>query len=153
MIVLLLLAFGLTCATVFIHALGTWEAIVHLGRVWRRRKENQGLLATEIQIVRVVSVLLLLHLVEAGIWAGFYRLSGILPELETAMYFSITSYTTVGYGDVVLPARWRLLGPIEGAVGILMFGWSTAIIVAAITSIQGNRLPRGTEASSESSPS
>jgi voltage-gated potassium channel Kch len=152
MIVLLLFAFGLTCATVLIHAVATWEAIVHLARVWPQRKGTQGLLATEIQIVRVVSVLLLLHLFEAGIWAGFYRVSGILPELETAMYFSITSYTTAGYGDVVLPAPWRLLGPIEAAVGILMFGWSTAIIVAVITRIQGNRLPRGTEASGESLP-
>ena len=56
------------------------------------------------------------------------------------MYFSITSYTTVGYGDVVLPASWRLLGPIEGAVGILMFGWSTAILVMALTRIYASQL-------------
>ena len=103
-------------------------------------------------MVRVVSVLLLLHLAEAGIWALFYRLSGILPEFESAIYFSITSYTTVGYGDVVLPAPWRLLGPIEAAVGILTFGWSTAIIVAAIARILGNRLLGGTEASDGSPP-
>jgi voltage-gated potassium channel len=145
MIVVLLFALGLTCATVLIHALGTWEAIVHLARQWLQKKGTQGLLATEIRIVRVVSVMLLLHLFEAGIWAAFYLLSGILPELETALYFSITSYTTVGYGDVVLPAPWRLLGPIEAAVGILMFGWTTAIIVAAITRIQGDRLHRELE--------
>ena len=141
MVVLLLFAFGLTCLTVLIHALGTWAAIVQGSGVWQR-KMNQGFLAAEIQIIRVVSLLLLLHLVEAGAWAGFYRLAGVLPELETASYFSITSYTTTGYGDVVLPARWRLLGPIEGAVGILMFGWSTAIIVAAITRIHRHRLNR-----------
>jgi voltage-gated potassium channel len=152
MILLLLFAFGLTCATVLIHALGTWEAIVYLAGVWSQRKRNQGFLATELQIVRVVSVMLLLHLVEAGVWAGFYRISGVLPELETAIYFSITSYTTVGYGDVVLLPPWRLLGPIEAAVGILMFGWSTAIIVAVVTRIQGNRLARETEASDESPP-
>jgi hypothetical protein len=83
--------------------------------------------------------MLLLHLIEAGIWALFYRLAGVLPDFETAFYFSITSYTTVGYGDVVLPAPRRLLGPIEGAVGILMFGWSTAIIVAALTRIHSTR--------------
>src|SRR5262245_44261843 len=133
MIVQLLFALGLTCVTVLTHALGTWVAIVHL--VWPHRKGNQGLLGTGIRIVRVVSVLLLLHLVEAGSWAVFYLMSGDLPDLETALYFSMTSYTTVGYGDVVLPAPWRLLGPIEAAVGILMFGWSTAVIVAAITRI------------------
>src|SRR6516162_3784589 len=149
MIVLVLLAFGLTCATVLIHALGTWETITYLDRVWPQKKENLGFLAAEIIIVRVVSVLLLLHLLEAGIWAGSYVISGTLPDFETAMYFSITSYTTVGYGDVVLSAPWRRLGPIEAAVGILMFGWSTAIIVHALTRILGNRLRRGTEASGE----
>ena len=142
MIVLLLFALGLTCVTVLIHALATWEAIMHL---FRDRPQRKGILTTEILIVRVVTIMLLLHLVEAGIWAGFYRIAGVLPELETAIYFSITSYTTMGYGDVVLPARWRLLGPIEGAVGILMFGWSTAILVAVISRI-GHRLVRGTEA-------
>jgi voltage-gated potassium channel Kch len=126
--------------------LGTWEAIAYQARVWSHRKQNQGFLATEILIVRVVSAMLLVHLVEAGVWAGFYRISVILPDFETAIYFSITSYTTVGYGDVVLPSPWRLLGPIEAAVGILMFGWSTAIIVAAVTRIQGNWLARGSEA-------
>ena len=145
MIIPLLFAFGLVCATVLIHALGTWEAVVYLARVWSHRKRNQGRLATEIQVVRVVSFLLLLHLAEAGIWAAFYRISGLLPEFETAVYFSITSYTTVGYGDVVLPPPWRVLGPIEAAVGILMFGWSTAIIVAAITRIAANHLPREPE--------
>src|SRR5262249_22809940 len=140
MIVVLLVAFGLICATVIIHALGTLEAIAHLARVWQQKKGNEGLFAAEIHIVRVVGVLLLLHLLEAGTWSGFYLISGILPDLEMAIYFSITSYTTVGYGDVVLPAHWRLLGPIEAAVGILMFGWSTAIIVAAITRIHGRLL-------------
>lgn len=140
MVIQILVAFGLTCATVTIHALGTLEAIAHLARAWQRKKSPQGLLASEIQIVRVVSVLLLLHLVEAGVWATFYRLSGVLSDLETAVYFSITSYTTVGYGDVVLPSPWRLLGPMEAAVGILMFGWSTGIMVTAITKIHGGRL-------------
>jgi hypothetical protein len=57
--------------------------------------------------------------------------------METAIYFSLTSYTTIGYGDIVLPPSDRLLGPMEGAVGILMFGWSTGIMAAAITRIYG----------------
>lgn len=140
MIVQLLFAFGLTCATVIIHALGTLAAIAHLARVWQQRKRSHGWLASEIQIVQVVSVLLLLHLAEAGVWAGIYRLSGLLPDLESAIYFSITSYTTVGYGDVVLPAPWRLLGPMEAAVGILMFGRSTGILVTVIAKVYGGRL-------------
>jgi len=146
MIVPLMFAFGLICATVLIHALGTWETIAYLARVWSKNKSNHGFLAVEHLILREVCFLLMLHFIEAGIWAGFYRISGVIPDFETAIYFSITSYTTVGYGDVVLAPPWRLLGPIEAAVGILMFGWSTAIIVATITRIQRDRLSNKSEA-------
>src|SRR5438105_15519881 len=111
-------AFGLTGLTVLIHALGTLGAIAHFSRVWHRRKKNQGPLAGALQIVRVVGALLLLHLFEAGAWAAFYVAAGLFPDGATAFYFSLTSYTTVGYGDVVLPAAWRVLGPVEAAVGI-----------------------------------
>jgi voltage-gated potassium channel Kch len=83
-------------------------------------------------MAQLVGALLLLHIAEALVWALFYVLAGALPDLETAAYFSLTSYTTVGYGDVVLPEAWRLLGPIEAAVGVLMLGWSTGILVVAI---------------------
>jgi hypothetical protein len=61
-------------------------------------------------------------------------------DFDLYWYLSGTTFFTLGYGDVVLPMSWRLLGPFEGAVGILMFGWSTGIMVAAITRIYGNRL-------------
>ncbi|MBL8795229.1 MAG: two pore domain potassium channel family protein [Planctomycetia bacterium] len=137
---LLLVAFALTSATVILHGLGTLAAVAHLSRVWRQHDTARRWLMAEIQLALAVGVLLLLHFAEAGVWAGAYRLLGLLPDLETAVYFSITSYTTVGYGDVVLPVSWRLLGPIEAAVGILMLGWSTAILVAAIQRVYGDRL-------------
>jgi hypothetical protein len=132
-------AFVLTSATVIIHALATVDAFAHLSHVWQRRRAKERPLVSALQIVRVVSVLLLLHLLEAGVWAVFYVVAGVMPNLETAVYFSLTSYTTVGYGDVVLPVSWRFLGPIEAAVGILMFGWSTAIIVTTISRIYEGR--------------
>jgi hypothetical protein len=132
-------AFGLAAATVLVHALGSWEAVAYLNRVFRKNEGRQRLWIAELKLVRVVSLLLLLHLIEAAIWATSYWVSGVLPDFETAFYFSMTSYTTIGYGDVVLPVPRRLLGPIEGAVGILMLGWSTAIIVAAISRIQAQR--------------
>lgn len=138
----LLLVIGLTSVTVIIHAVGTLAAIGQLFRVWRR-KEDPSAFASMIHILRVVGVLLLLHWLEAAIWAGAYVTAEALPDFETAMYFSLTSYTTLGYGDVVLPSEWRLLGPFEGAVGILMFGWSTGVMVATITRVYENRLHRG----------
>ncbi len=79
MILLLAVAFGLTSATVILHALGTLGAIGHLARVWLQKGQQRERLAPEIQFVRTVSVLLLLHFVEAGIWVGLYRLFDLLP--------------------------------------------------------------------------
>ncbi len=137
MLVPLLIAFGLVCVTVLLHGLGTLEAIAHLRRIWQRQRQRPGQLVAEVQIVRTVAILLFLHLGEVLVWAAFYLVARILPDFETSVYFSITSYTTMGYSDVVLHAPWRLLGPIEGGVGILMFGWSTAIIVTAVGRFQG----------------
>jgi hypothetical protein len=88
-------------------------------------------------LIRLVSGLLLLHFVEMSLWAAVFALAGILPDFETALYFSLKSYSTVGYGDVVAPPSWRLLGPLEATVGVLMLGWSTGFIVAALQRIYG----------------
>jgi hypothetical protein len=136
-ILLLLSALGLTAVTVIIHGVGTTAAAGRVVRAWAGRKDSPGRLGTELLLTRLVSRLLLLHLAEAVVWALFFRLVGGLPDLESAAYFSLTSYTTVGYGDVVLPAPWRLLGPLEAAVGVLMLGWSTGILVAVIGMIYG----------------
>lgn len=132
MIKLVLSALVLTAITVVIHGLGSVAAARRATRLWNVRQHRPGRLGAERLMAQLVSVLLLLHLAEAVVWALFFMLAGALPDLETAAYFSLTSYTTVGYGDVVLPEPWRLLGPLEAAVGVLMLGWSTGILVAVI---------------------
>jgi hypothetical protein len=132
MTILVLAALGLTATTVIIHGVGTLAATRRVVGLWAGDKDRRGRLGTELLLAQLVSMLLLLHLAEALLWALFFRLIGGLPDLESAAYFSLTSYTTVGYGDVVLPQRWRLLGPLEAAVGVLMLGWSTGILVAVI---------------------
>lgn len=137
MIKLILAALGLTAVTVIIHGVGAIGAARHAASAWAARKDRPGRLGAELVMTRLVSLLLLLHLAEAVVWALFFVLVGALPDLETAAYFSLTSYTTVGYGDVLLPEPWRLLGPLEAAVGVLMLGWSTGVLVAVITAIYG----------------
>ena len=137
MIRLLLAAIGLTTATVIIHGLGTTRLVVRFGRQFSETKDLLKRLGAELLIARLVSKLLLLHLAEAGVWAAFFVVANVLPDFETAAYFSLTSYTTVGYGDVVLPGGWRLLGPIEAAVGVLMLGWSTGVLVASLGRVYG----------------
>lgn len=140
MLVHLALAVVLVGVSVVVHGLGTLVVLSRLAGALRRH--GGGRLAAGLRTVRVVVGLLLLHLVEASAWAALYWLAGSLPDAETAFYFSLTSYTTVGYGDVVLPADRRLLGPIEAATGILMFGWSTGVMAAAITRIHADQLRR-----------
>jgi voltage-gated potassium channel len=133
----ILSALGLTVLTVIMHALGTLLLSRRINRLWEARRQSLRQLGAELLVARRVGGLLLLHLAEAIVWALFFLLIGLLPDLEAAAYFSLTSYTTVGYGDLLLKEPWRLLGPIEAAVGILMLGWSTGILVALITRIYG----------------
>ena len=67
---------------------------------------------------------------ESMLWAGLYLMVGALPTMSEALYFSLVTFTTLGYGDITLHEQWRMLGAFQAANGILMFGWTTAIIVA-----------------------
>jgi hypothetical protein len=76
-------------------------------------------------LLRMIWWLVLLHLAEISIWGLFYLLRGCLPNAEAAFYFSGVTYTNIGYDELVLAKPWRILGPIEGLMGILMCGLST----------------------------
>ncbi|WP_193171470.1 potassium channel family protein [Nisaea nitritireducens] len=78
------------------------------------------------------ALLFLGHIVQIWLWAGLYIVLGEFTDLETALYFSTVTISTLGYGDIVLSQDWRLLGAIEAASGILLFGWTTAMLVAVL---------------------
>ncbi len=86
-------------------------------------------------LVRVASWLVLLHLLEVSLWALLYTWGHAIPDMHSALYFSSVTYTTVGYGDVVLPEGWRLAGGIEALTSILMCGWSTGFFFAILSNI------------------
>ena len=86
-------------------------------------------------IVTLCGGILLLHLIQTGIWAVFYYTQNLFDDFETSLYFSMVSFTTLGYGDVLLPKRWRLLGVVEGFSGVLLCGISTAFIFAVINGV------------------
>jgi hypothetical protein len=122
----------LALATVLVHGFGTWGLVALMGPRLRMHWHRASVFHHQWLLARVVVFLFLLHVAEAGIWAVFYLQSGALPDGNTALYFSLCSYTTVGYGDVVLGPEWRLLGAFESCVGVLMMGWSTGILVAMV---------------------
>jgi voltage-gated potassium channel len=83
-------------------------------------------------IVRLTGVMIILHMSQILLWSGFYRWK-CFDSWGSAFYFSITSYSTVGYGDLILPAAWRNLGPVESVVGVLMCGLSASFLFAIVT--------------------
>lgn len=92
-------------------------------------------------MMTAVTVLMLAHLAEIGIWALVYRVFAVTPAKTDAFYFAFVNYTTLGYGDIVPVQDWRLLGPTTAMNGVLLFGWSTAVIFHVLSSV-GPLLPR-----------
>ena len=76
-----------------------------------------------------------ISIVEVLLWAATYLWVNIIESFEEAFYFSMVTFTTLGYGDIVLKGTWRLLASFEAAIGIIMFGWTTAIVFAAVQNI------------------
>jgi hypothetical protein len=118
--------------TVFIHALAVMATVSFVRR--ERRLGRAGMsFWTDVEIVTLtISFALAAHLVEIALWAVLFIMCGEFTEFGTAYYHSAVNYTTLGYGDLVMTPSWRLLGPLEAADGMLMFGVSTAIIFAVI---------------------
>jgi hypothetical protein len=92
--------------------------------------------------VAVAAWLILLHLVEMTIWAIVYYRNEAIAGLQNAYYFSAVTYTTTGYGDLVLQEDWRLVGGIEAFTGILMCGWSSGFFFAVVNRMYDARVSR-----------
>jgi len=91
-------------------------------------------------LIRLAGWIVGAHLVEIAIWAFYYRWHQMFPDAETSFYFSAVTYTTVGYGDLVLPERWRIIAGVEGLTGILMCGWSTGLLFALVSRLYSAQL-------------
>ena len=128
---LALLALALLSACVIVQSAGMLLLIHWLARVQDvlespSARRRVGLL------LRLFVGIVLLHLIQVGLWAVVFWRARELPTLETAIYFSLTTYTTIGFGDVVLGPGWRVLAGIEGLAGLLLVGWSTAFVFAVV---------------------
>jgi hypothetical protein len=131
----LLVAFLLIVASFVIHGLGTFS----LSRWVLPAVHNihsQAFRGALWLMLRFFLALVTLHFLEGAVWAEFYFMQHCFPDRETAYYFSLQSYTTVGYGDVVISRPWRLMGTLEAISGVLLFGWSTAMLVALLSRLR-----------------
>lgn len=136
----ILIAAAIVSVCLIIHMAGI---LLMADWVLRRREyfeQNAGSRHFGLLIVALFGAIMFLHLVQTSLWAAFYYTQGLFSDLETSLYFSMVSFTTIGYGDVLLPRRWRLLGVIEGFSGLLLCGISTAFIFAVINAVFQTRL-------------
>lgn len=138
----LLVAFPVMLACLLLQA---WVVAVCLRRYARFRNDWQGREPLWLDVA-MLSVIMLATLcgnfVQLTIWAGLFMLLGEFTDFWVALYHSAVNFSTLGYGDIVMSERWRLLGPMEAAHGILMFGVSTAVMTAAVLDVVKNSAAR-----------
>ena len=118
---------GVSVCNIVLHAL-VMAAVVRVARrVAMRHPAHHTLLLISV-MVATVSVLMAAHAAEVIVWALIYGIVDAAPAGADLVYFAFVNYTTLGYGDVTPIARWQLLGPMTAMNGVLLFGWSTAVI-------------------------
>jgi hypothetical protein len=118
--------------TIIIRALAVIATVNFVRREKRLGRIGAAFLIDLSIVALAMSVELVAHLSEIAIWAALFLLCGEFSNFGIAYYHSAVNYTTLGYGDVIMSPSWRMLGPLEAANGMLMFGVSTAIIFAVM---------------------
>lgn len=137
MVAKLVVAWLLLALCVVLHAGGT--TLLLRGADARLSRAYGSFWRSTWLLVRMAGWIVFLHLAEIAVWAWFYVQSDALPDLQTGLYFSAVTYTTTGYGDVLLPKGWNLVGGVEALTGILMCGWSAAFFFALVSRIHQER--------------
>jgi voltage-gated potassium channel len=118
--------------TLCLQCVGATTLIEWLKRVLTRDIHKRGPVYSATLVVKSTVAIVILHGLVILLWASFYR-TRCFASWELAFYFSASSYSTVGYGDLILPSNWRLLGPLEGITGVLMCGISVSVLFALVT--------------------
>ncbi|NEX95231.1 two pore domain potassium channel family protein [Caulobacter sp. 17J65-9] len=127
----LALAAPMVAGTVVVHLLGL-AGIAKASRWMETRFRRRGQIERLRVLLPVAFALVALHTIEIWMYAVMFHLVGATRNFEHALFFSLTTYSTAGYDEAALPGHWRVMGGIEGINGILLLGWSTAFLVAAI---------------------
>ena len=118
---------GVSLITIAIHAL-VMTFVVQVARAMGAKHRWHSSLLLIAVMIPTVSVLMAAHVLEVFVWALAYLVFDAAPAGANLVYFAFVNYTTLGYGDVLPVERWRLLGAITAMTGMLLFGWSTAVI-------------------------
>ncbi|WP_263353397.1 potassium channel family protein [Acidicapsa acidisoli] len=118
--------------TLWLQSAGVAALIAWVRRALQNEMRTVGAFRLAVVVVRVAMAVVVLHGLEILLWAGFYRWR-CLRSWESAIYFSASSYSTLGCSDVSLPSNWRTLAPLESVIGMLMCGISVSLLFAIVT--------------------
>jgi hypothetical protein len=123
------LLFGgvISLGNIALHAVVT-TGVVAAGRSASRWDQRRPQLWLTCVMIAAVGILMAAHLTEVMLWSLSYAVLDVAPPGTDLVYFAFVNYTTLGYGDILPNERWRLLGPMAAMNGVLLFGWSTAVI-------------------------
>jgi hypothetical protein len=128
----LMIGIGLTLSALLVHGLVTLLSFQAIDVLLLRRAVGTSVWRNGVATVIFIMILWMGHLAQMTVWAAVFVMVGEFETFAPAFYHSAVNYTTLGYGDIVMSPRWRLLGPQEAACGSLAFGWSTAAIVTIV---------------------
>jgi len=123
----LLLGGAVSLINIAIHAL-VMTLVVRVAQRAGDREHPHPALHLIAVMIPTVAVLMITHTLEVVVWSMAYSLVDAAPASANLLYFAFVNYTTLGYGDIVPVPRWQLLGPMTAMNGVLLFGWSTAVI-------------------------
>ena len=127
----LLVSIAISVCNIAIHAV-VMQAVLRAARVASKRATSHQALQLIAVMTATVSVLMAAHIAEVIVWSLGYAMVDVAPAGTDLVYFASVNYTTLGYGDVTPLQRWHLLGPMTAMNGVLLFGWSTAVIFAIL---------------------
>jgi ion channel len=122
-----LLGGGVSAINIAIHAL-VMTVVVRVAQIASAKKRPYPSLFLTAVMIPIVSVLMGTHALEVVVWSWAYSIVDAAPAGANLVYFAFVNYTTLGYGDVTPVERWQLLGPMTAMNGVLLFGWSTAVM-------------------------
>jgi hypothetical protein len=126
-----LVSIAVSGCNIAIHAI-VMAAVLWVARIADQRATQHSSLRLVAVMIATVSVLMAAHIADVIVWSLAYLMVGLAPPGTDLIYFAFVNYTTVGYGDITPLERWQLLGPMTAMNGVLLFGWSTAVIFAVL---------------------
>ena len=128
---------AVSVCNIAIHAM-VMVAVIRVARIAVESATSRQSLRLIAVMIATVSVLMAAHFAEVLVWAFAYQIVRVAPPGTDLIYFAFVNYTTLGYGDVIPVERWHLLGPMTAMNGVLLFGWSTAVIFQVLRKTMAN---------------